>query len=295
LYNNQRATMASSTTGSSYGTITSGKNGQLHEPADEENSPLLQRPSGSTRTAFLKRLKAYLTKDIDTKHGDLILLSCYTITGFLDSSSITIWSSFVSMQTGNTVYIGLGLADPYANTRWIKAATSLGCFCFGSFMFSRYHQFFSPRKRWVLISAHLLQTFFIITAAIIVTHDSPSERTIRWQTILPIALLSFQAAGQAVTSRALKFNALTSVVLTSIYCDLFSDVNLFAKIADNVERNQRASAPFALILGVIAGALLGKTEFGMPTALWTAVALKLLIVVAWFFWRPMKQEEEEES
>jgi uncharacterized membrane protein YoaK (UPF0700 family) len=279
-----------STTGSNYGTLGSGENGN-HQSTDEEHAPLLQS-SNSSRATPWKQLKSHLTRDIDPKHGDIILLLCYTITGLLDSSSISIWQSFVSMQTGNTVYLGLGLADPHGGTRWIKSGTSLACFCLGSFIFARFHRYFSPRKRWVLIATHLFGALFITIAALIVSNDPPSEQEIRWQTLLPIALLSFQAAGQAVTSRALKYNALTSVVLTSIYCDLFSDINLFAPVEENVERNQRALAPICLIAGVIGGALWHKSIYGMPAALWTALVLKVLIALAWFVWRPAKEEEE---
>jgi uncharacterized membrane protein YoaK (UPF0700 family) len=238
----------------------------------------------------LSRLQSYLHQDISTSHGDLILLACYAITGLLDSSSISIWSSFVSMQTGNTVYLGLGLADPHGGTRWIKALTSVSSFCAGSFVFARHHRFWSPRKRWVMVSSHLVQTLLILAAALIVMFDPISEPTgneIGWQTLVPIALVAFQAGGQAVTSRALKFNALTSVVLTSIYCDLWSDPNLLAPLTENVERNQRVAAPIALLVGVLGGAVWAKSSVGMKGALLTAAGLKSLLVLAWLLWKPV--------
>lgn len=281
---------------SNYGTIDNQRNGQPRPPAvdenvDEEEAPLLGTNNRS-QPSLARRFQMHMTRDINTKHGDIVLLSCYTITGLLDSSSISIWSSFVSMQTGNTVYLGLGLADPYGSTRWIKAATSLGFFCFGSFVFARYHRLVSPRCRWVMVSSSLVQMLMIIAAATIVMGNAKdsNENTLRWQVLVPIALVAFQAAGQAVTSRALKFNALTSVVLTSIYCDLFSDVNLFAGLTANVERNQRATAPIALLIGVLGGGLWAKSSFGMAAALWTVVGLKFCIVLAWLLWKPAKDK-----
>lgn len=279
----------------SYGAIDIQHNGQPRAPVDDnddqEEAPLLGT-NNRTQISLARRLQNYMNRDVSTKHGDVVLLSCYTITGLLDSSSISIWSSFVSMQTGNTVYLGLGLADPYGGTRWLKAATSLGFFCFGSFVFARYHRLVSPRRRWILVSSHLVQMLMIIAAAAIVMRDSPgpNENELRWQVLVPIALVAFQAAGQAVTSRALKFNALTSVVLTSIYCDLFSDANLFAGLTANVERNQRATAPVALLIGVLGGGLWAKSAFGMAAALWTAVVLKFCIVLAWLLWKPAKDK-----
>jgi uncharacterized membrane protein YoaK (UPF0700 family) len=265
--------------GANFGTIMESNGHSL-----DETTPLLGRPKPSFRHSF----QAYLQEDIHTHHADLILLLCYTITGLLDSSSISIWSSFVSMQTGNTVYLGLGLADPYGGTRWIKAATSLSLFYAGSFVFARYHRWQSPRRRLTMASAHLVQATLIVAAALIVTYDATEADgdPLRWQVLVPIALVAFQAAGQAVTSRALKFNALTSVVLTSIYCDLFSDANLFAGFMNNIERNQRAAAPVALLIGVLGGGLWSKSLFGIAGALWTAAGLKGLIVLAWLLWRP---------
>lgn len=275
----------------SYGAIDTPNNDQARGPADEENAPLLETTSRA-QLSLVRLFQSYMTQDIAREHADIVLLSCYTITGLLDSSSISIWRSFVSMQTGNTVYLGLGLADPYGGTRWLKSATSLGCFCLGSFVFARYHRLFSPRRRFVLVSSHLLQLLMIVAAAIIVMleGEGPNKDELRWQVLLPIALIAFQAAGQAVTSRALKFNALTSVVLTSIYCDLFSDASLFAGFTSNIERNQRATAPVALLVGVIGGGLWAKSAFGMAAALWTAVGLKFCVLLAWLLWKPGKDK-----
>lgn len=38
--------------------------------------------------------------NVNRDWADVVLLLCYMITGLLDSSSISIWGSFVSMQTG---------------------------------------------------------------------------------------------------------------------------------------------------------------------------------------------------
>ena len=80
-------------------------------------------------------------------------------------------------------------------------------------------------------------------------------------------------------------------MLTSIYCDLFSDARLLA--LDNVERNQRAGAPLLLLLGAICGGLFAHSSVGIAGALWTAAVLKSCIVITWFFW-PSDPESEED-
>lgn len=184
----------------------------------------------------------------------------------------------------------MGLAAPTQSTRWIKSGTSLGCFCIGSFFFSRFHRLFSPKRRLTLIASFTAQTLLCVCAAIIVSFGpggyGPNDIT--WDVLLPIALVAFQACGQAVTSRALKFNALTSVVLTSIYCDLFSDAELF--VLNNAERNRRVGAPVMLLIGALAGGLFAHSDLGIAGALWTASILKALIVLVWVFW-PGEEEE----
>ncbi|KAE9374863.1 hypothetical protein N431DRAFT_279747, partial [Stipitochalara longipes BDJ] len=249
-----------------------------HESADE-NTPLLG--GLSSKPSWRKNIKVEVTRD----KADIVLLLCYIITGLLDSAAISTWGSFVSMQTGNTVYIGLGLAAPEESQRWIKSGVALISFCIGSFFFSRFHRYFTPCRRWVLCASFLAQMALIIVAAAILTWGpmsaNPKEQ-LGWNVLVPIALIAFQSCGQAVTSRALKYNALTSVVLTSLYCDLFSDAELFS--LHNSDRNRRLSAPVLLLLGAIAGGLVAHSSIGTAGALWIAAGLKLLVVFAWLFW-----------
>ncbi|KAK4649097.1 uncharacterized protein QC761_115990 [Podospora bellae-mahoneyi] len=263
-------------------------NNEIVAHANEE-SPLLPQsqrmgPPKDDAVPTLQKWRDYFTVDVSRDWADLILILCYLITGLLDSASISVWGSFVSMQTGNTVYIGLGLADPSASTRWLKSGTSLLSFLLGSFLFSRFHRFFSAKRRWVLCASFTAQLLLIVAAACMVTlaGSDVHPESVAWYVLVPIALVAFQSCGQAVMSRALKYNALTSVVLTSIYCDLFSDADLFA--VHNAERNRRVAAPLSLLLGAFLGGKLANTEFGVAGALWAAAGLKLIVVVIWIFW-----------
>ncbi|EXK78352.1 hypothetical protein FOQG_16969 [Fusarium oxysporum f. sp. raphani 54005] len=211
-----------------------------------------------------KRLLAEVRRD----RADTLLLACYVITGILDSASISTWSAFVSMQTGNTVCLGLG---PTTGTnRWKKPGTSILAFYIGSFCFSRLHRVFSPppRRKWIRCLSFSVQALFIIAAAAILTWGpkGADPDDIHWFFIVPIALIAFQTCGQAVISRALKYNALTSVVLTSIYCDLFRMLNCLG------------------VSGAIIRGLFAKSELGTAGALWIVAALKLMIMLGWAVW-----------
>jgi hypothetical protein len=117
-----------------------------------------------------------------------------------------------------------------------------------------------PSRRWVLCTSFLVQMSFVMIAAAILTWFPKSSNETHWTVLVPIALVAFQSCGQAVVSRALKYNSLTSVVLTSIYLDLFSDVELFA--VRNVERNRRVGAPLLLLVGAVLGGLLMHSSVG---------------------------------
>lgn len=137
--------------------------------------------------------------------------------------------------------------------------------------------------------------FLTIAAACVTTFApvSQDKEAVDWTVLLPVALVAFQSCGQAVTSRALRYHSLNSVVLTSIYCDLFSDQNLFA--LNNVDRNRRAAAPLLLLTGAVAGGLFAHSSIGIMGALWLAAFLKFLMVVTWFFWPAKPEEAEHES
>ncbi|KAH8588016.1 hypothetical protein B0O99DRAFT_640151 [Bisporella sp. PMI_857] len=216
--------------------------------------------------------------------ADIVLLVCYIITGLLDSAFISTWGSFISMQTGNIIYVGLGLAAPHEPKGWIKSGVSFIAFCMGSFWFSRFHQYLTPSRHWVLCVSILAQMGLItIAAAILTWGPGPTNEKvdIDWSVLVPIALVAFQGCGQAITSRALRYNVLPSVVLTGIYCDLFSDTELFA--LHNAERNRRLCAPVLLLFGVIIGSLLAHSSIGMAGVLWIAAGLKLFIVLPWLW------------
>jgi len=267
-------------------------NGSVRAGEPDEETALLGNNSSKKSTP--NRLQKHMTANINKSWGDIALLGCYIITGLLDSSAVFIWGSFVSMQTGNTVYLGLGLVEPSAGQRWIKSLVSIASFCFGSFCFARYHQHLGPRKRWVLVLSFMVQFLCIVGAAVIVMFGAQTDEGLHWQVIVPLAIVAFQSAGQAVTSRVLQYNGLTSVVLTSNYCDLFSDPKLFtSSLKENVERNRRTAAPILLLAGAMLGGVFAHSEIGLAGALWTAAGLKMIAVIAWIFWAAEPQQDEE--
>ncbi|CAD2213756.1 Protein of unknown function (DUF1275), putative [Angomonas deanei] len=268
--------------------------GTRHEPSETVVTTVLA--DEEQPLSFLQKVHQYMDNELDPKHADALLLLSYVATGLVDSCAVRTWGSFVSMQTGNTVYIGLGLAaldqpDQESNRRWIKSLSSLVCFGFGTFCFSRYHAKFHERRRWVLTLSFLVQLVCVLIAYGVVrggayyAQEMEKRPPLHWQVIVPIALVSFQSSAQALVSRALGFRSLTSVVLTSIYIDIFSDPDLFTLAwRGHAERNRRLFAPLLLLCGAFLGGQWAESDTGMAGALLSVVFLKAFITFMFIVW-----------
>ena len=260
-----------------------------------ENDPLLGHRGPGPKPSPLSQLRRHLRTEVDPHRADLLLIFCYVITGLLDSSAVFIWGSFVSMQTGNTVYFGLGLAGVDESQRWLKSLISIGSFCIGSFFFAVLHRLFhTPRQRSALTLSFSLQMICVAVAASIVTvqHTGKTD-PLTWKIGVPLALVAFQSSGQAVSSRVLKCSSLTSVVLTSIYCDLFSSPALTScSVLKAPDEWRRLGAVVGMLIGIVAGGLWARSEVGLPGALWTAVVLKGMIAATWMLWMTKDVDDE---
>lgn len=257
----------------------------------EECDSLLPGSSKASSRSALARLRRHLNADVSLERTDRILLYAYFVTGLLDTSATAIWGTFVSMQTGNTVFLALGVAGPATSSRWVKSGISLLFFCFGSFFFARLHQAIAPRRRWILLVSIVIQVLCVLAAALIVTFTpSGAADDLHWHVLSPLALVAFQSSGQAVVSRVLRHRTLTSVALTSLYCDLFSDAELLAGFTQNTERNRRVAAPVLLFVGALVGGAWSRAGIGMTGALWTAALIKSIFIIVWLVWEEEKKE-----
>ena len=130
----------------------------------------------------------------------------------------------------------------------------------------------------------------IVTAAALVQGDdlegtiASISPDIDWLQAIPIALLSFQSAGQIVASRALSLSEIPSVVVTSLLCDLVSDPKVWAGLLSNIPRNRRFLAFFGILVGAVAGGWLTSETGEIQWALWLAAVMKFILVLAWVVW-----------
>ncbi|CAD6448802.1 98026ac7-f96f-4e93-9fbd-6051928ce9a1 [Sclerotinia trifoliorum] len=255
------------------------------------NSVDIERSDNGTEKPFSARMKKHFAQEVSTDHADILMLLCCLITGFLDSTLYNAFKTFVSMQTGNTIFLALGASGQ--NNRpfgWARSLISIGFFCFGSFVFSRFHRFLNPLQRSTLVASYLLQSCCILLAASLVQGGViegavPAGLINYWNQIAAIALLSFQAAGQIVSSRLLGVGEVPTIVITSLLCDLLSDPALFARPSANVKRNRRAIAFTLTLLGAIVGGWVSKITKSVSPMLWVAGGCKILMTLTWGCWK----------
>ncbi|RSL38447.1 hypothetical protein CEP53_014865 [Fusarium sp. AF-6] len=248
------------------------------------------------------------TAEVDARWSDLPLLVCFFVAGLIDSVAFDLYSCFVNMQTGNTIFIGLGVSgqpDNLPEKAWLRCLLAIIFFAIGTLFFSSLHRWFGPRRRWVLITSFLAQAISVGIVALLVTasiiRDGHNGRTntqkdgyittrvqdsFPWSDFVSIALLAFQSAGQAIASRALGFGSLPTIVLTSLYCDLMSDAELFtASVCANPYRNRRVGGIVLFLAGAVTGGFLSKSGTGFSGTLWIASSLKLCISFCWCTWK----------
>ncbi|ESZ97743.1 DUF1275 domain protein [Sclerotinia borealis F-4128] len=264
---------------------------ETEETLPHTNRMDIIRADNRSEKPFSAKMKKHFAQEVSTDHADILMLVCCLITGFLDSTLYNAFKTFVSMQTGNTIFVALGASGQ--NNRpfgWARSLVSIGFFCIGSFIFSRSHRFFGPLQRSTLIGSFLLQSCCILLAASLVQSDViegtvPAGLENYWNQIAPIALLSFQSAGQIVSSRVLGVGEVPTIVITSLLCDLLSDPLLFSPVTQNSKRNNRAVAFVLTVVGAIVGGWVSKVTKSVSPMLWVAGGCKICLTLGWGFWK----------
>ncbi|KAK0645175.1 hypothetical protein DIS24_g8124 [Lasiodiplodia hormozganensis] len=207
-------------------------------------------------------------------------------------------------STGNTIFVALsasGQGDtPYG---WAWSLCSMTSFVVGCFFFARFHAALGARRRATLVLSFLLQGCCACIAAGLIQggvvdgrHSSSSsvqqsqsaaaaDIVVAWAELAPVALLSFQSAGQIVASRMLSVAEVPTVVITSLLCDLVSDPAVFASPGGNGKRNRRIAAFVLIFVGAIAGGWIIEAAGAVQWALWIVAGIKLFMSCCWLNWK----------
>ena len=203
-------------------------------------------------------------------------------------------NSLLNKSQGNTIFLGLGASSQPFNKPWgwLKSLVSIAAFFLGATAFSNTTRLAGPRRRGTLFVSFLFQSILIIIAVALIEADliphTSQDASLTggplFLELIPIALLAFQSAGSITSTRALGYNEIPSVVLTSVYFDLASDPKLISGPTGNVKRNRRAGAVIMLLIGAIVGGWLSRSAGGMESALWISAGIKFVIGFVWFGW-----------
>ncbi|KAL8950572.1 MAG: hypothetical protein Q9222_003406 [Ikaeria aurantiellina] len=230
-----------------------------------------------------RQLHSYLVAPIDTHHADLPLLACCFVTGIIDAGAYNAWGTFMGMQTGNTIFLALGVTGLPKNgapLQWLRSLLAISVFMLGSLASSAVTRSFGSTRRLSLSSNFLLQGLSILVAAILITTDAiPENDPNSHRILIGIPLLAWQFGAQVAASRALGYSEIPTTVLTSVYNDLASDPKLWAW--SNPKRNRRAAAAVMILVGGICGGWLSRLREGFAIVLWIGGAIKLVLGIAW--------------
>lgn len=160
----------------------------------------------------------------------------------------------------------------------------------GAFVFHRVVHALSPLRRSTVCGCFIVQASLCWASAAlvqsgVVPEDAGTILPDSFIVLLPIVLLSFQAAGQVLMSRVLEFTEVPTVVLTMSYSDLMFDTQLFsAPLREGSKRNRRVLAIVGALTGAIVGGFLTKADT-VANPLWIAGAIKMAIAIGWIFWK----------
>ncbi|KAH0158307.1 DUF1275 domain protein, partial [Aureobasidium melanogenum] len=239
----------------------------------------------------MSSVRDHFDAELTESWGDSVLIASSFITGLLDSAVFNVWNCFVSMQTGNTLYLGLGVSGQPKSSpwRWAKSGMSIISFVMGAFIFSRFMRYLGPLRRSTLVYSWLIQAVLIYICAVlentgVVPNNAGDVLPDNFIVLLPLGLLSVQSAGQMAMSRILGYGEVTSVVLTSSYFDFAFDDKVFDGPTRNVKRNRRLGSMIMVVLGAITGGFLTQDE-DISKVLWFAGSLKVAIACLWMFWK----------
>lgn len=256
-----------------------------HSRDIEENLPKVHTRAFSEPANWWKDI-------VDVRYADLIFILCSFVTGLGDSFSYSLWYCFLSMHSGNTIFLGLGTASLPQNKPWgwAKSLVSISSFFVGASTFARLTRRAGARQRGTLCCSFGAQSLFILVAAALIQadlipHDLGNEPTsgTLFLELIPISLLAAQFGGQIAASRAMGFTEIPTVVLTSLYFDVASDPNLTDGLTKNVKRNRRIGSITALLLGAIVAGWLCRSGAALGV-LWICLVIKVGIAVGWLFW-----------
>ena len=212
---------------------------------------------------------------------ELLLLSFAT--GIQDAAAWPDYSCFASNQTGNTLFLAIGVAGLTRNAySFPNIGVSLSLFVAGGFVMGQLGNRFGVRRRLWLLTSNIIQTLLVF-GALIIQHSWPIRRD-GPASMAVIALLAFSSGGQVAMSRSLKITEITTAMATAAFVDVVVDPDL-GKLKNRL-RNRRVMFLIMLTAGCFVGAF-AQREVNSKFPILLCALGKALVSTAFLFNRPI--------
>jgi len=237
--------------------------------------------------------------DVNPIKSTVPLAAFCFMTGFIDAvcfTAVFVWAGF---QTGNTVQLSLAIARLFAGPPGHRdktfhisdqqALTSLLTFNAGAFV-GRLGDWMGPMSRAWLMLGTFIQALFTMAAAVAVWQSGQiSVATDRydpaWTNALTFVAIGFMSASvglQGIMGKRVNTQFSTTVVLTTVWCELMADPKLFKLNRYIISRDHKVIAIFALFLGGFVGRAL-IDQIGSAGTLGIGTGIRVVIAVWWLF------------
>ncbi|KIJ63147.1 hypothetical protein HYDPIDRAFT_29837 [Hydnomerulius pinastri MD-312] len=259
--------------------------------------PVVQRKRFVDDAATIVTVKSFLYEEIDEERV-LVPLSAYSfMTGFLNAVCFSAIFAWCASQTGNTIQLSIAVgrlldddrAEPDFSFRLSDrlAVCSLVTFLIGGFI-GRLGDKIGCNTRLWMTAGTFIQTIFTMAAAIASWKSgAPTFADAGggpvWRTPLSFTCLGFMSASmglQGIMAKRLNTQFSTTVVLTTVWCELIAEPKLFNFRRLVVERDHKLMTIAACCAGGLAGRAI-LDEVGAPVTLGIATGIRMLISAGW--------------
>ncbi|KZT68923.1 hypothetical protein DAEQUDRAFT_727349 [Daedalea quercina L-15889] len=240
--------------------------------------------------------REHFFSDVNPSKSTIPLAAFCFMTGYIDAvvfTAIFVWAGF---QTGNTVQLSLAIArlfsKPTDHTFHIsdqQALCSLLTFNGGAFI-GRIGDRMGPQTRAWLMLGTFIQALFTMAAALAAWKSGQiSVATDRfnpaWTNALTFVAVGFMSASvglQGIMGKRVNTQFATTVVLTTVWCELMADPKLFKWNHWIISRDHKVIAIFALFLGGFVGRAL-VDQIGAAGTLGVGCGIRTIVAVWWLF------------
>ncbi|TBU55081.1 hypothetical protein BD310DRAFT_934395 [Dichomitus squalens] len=237
--------------------------------------------------------------NVDPAQSSFPLAAYCFMTGFIDSVSFTAVFVWCGFQTGNSVQLALALArlfsgppgqrDTSFHIADKQALTSLLTFIAGATIGRIGDRMGAQTRAWLFLGT-LIQALFTMAAALTAWKSGQgSVAEVRgnpaWtnaDTFVAIGFMSASMGLQGIMGKRVNTQFTTTVVLTTVWCELMADPNLFQLNRFVITRDHKFIAIIALFLGGFVGRAIIDAA-GAATTLGVGTGLRVLIAIWWIF------------